>query len=300
MQKITKCIIPVAGMGTRFLPATKAMPKEMLPVIDKPVIQFLAEDAAASGITDITFVTGRSKRAIEDHFDAAPELEAALKAGGKEAALKLVQEISDIARISYVRQRSPKGDGDAILAASHLIGPDESVAIMFGDDIFASETPALKQIIDVYEKYNAPVVALTRVPDDKVSSYGVAAVEPVEGLTHRSTTEGNVFKITGFVEKPKSNAPSNLIAPGKYIVTPDVLQELKRQEAAGVEGELRLANALQEIVKTRPVYGVEIKGTWYDCGSKIGYLKATIDAALKHPEVDSEFKEYLKGVAQTL
>lgn len=291
MQKITKCIIPVAGMGTRFLPATKAMPKEMLPVIDKPVIQFLAEDAAASGITDITFVTGRSKRAIEDHFDAAPELEAALKTGGKEAALKLVQDISDIARISYVRQRSPKGDGDAILAASHLVGPDEAVAIMFGDDIFSGETPALKQIIDVYEKYNAPVVALTRVSDDKVSSYGVAAVEPVEG---------NVFKITGFVEKPKSNAPSNLIAPGKYIVTPDVFQELKRQQAAGVEGELRLANALQEIVKTRPVYGVEIKGTWYDCGSKIGYLKATVDAALKHPEVSSDFKEYLKMVAQTL
>lgn len=291
MQKITKCIIPVAGMGTRFLPATKAMPKEMLPVIDKPVIQFLAEDAAASGITDITFVTGRSKRAIEDHFDAAPELEAALKAGGKEAALKLVQDISDIARISYVRQRSPKGDGDAILAASHLVGPDEAVAIMFGDDIFSGETPALKQIIDVYEKYNAPVVALTRVSDDKVSSYGVAAVEPVEG---------NVFKITGFVEKPKSNAPSNLIAPGKYIVTPDVFQELKRQQAAGVEGELRLANALQEIVKTRPVYGVEIKGTWYDCGSKIGYLKATVDAALKHPEVSSDFKQYLQTVVKDL
>lgn len=291
MQKITKCIIPVAGMGTRFLPATKAMPKEMLPVIDKPVIQFLAEDAAASGITDITFVTGRSKRAIEDHFDAAPELEAALKTGGKDAALKLVQEISEIARISYVRQRSPKGDGDAILAASHLIGPDEAVAIMFGDDIFSSEIPALKQIIDVYEKYQAPVVALTRVPEDKVSSYGVAAVEAVEG---------NVFKITGFVEKPKSNAPSNLIAPGKYIVTPDVLEVLKRQQAAGVDGELRLANALQEIVKTRPVYGVEIKGTWYDCGSKIGYLKATIDAALKHAEVGAEFKDYLKTVAQTL
>lgn len=291
MQKITKCIIPVAGMGTRFLPATKAMPKEMLPVIDKPVIQFLAEDAAASGITDITFVTGRSKRAIEDHFDAAPELEAALKTGGKEAALKLVQDISDIARISYVRQRSPKGDGDAILAASHLVGPDEAVAIMFGDDIFSGETPALKQIIDVYEKYNAPVVALTRVSDDKVSSYGVAAVEPVEG---------NVFKITGFVEKPKSNAPSNLIAPGKYIVTPDVFQELKRQQAAGVEGELRLANALQEIVKTRPVYGVEIKGTWYDCGSKIGYLKATVDAALKHPEVSADFKQYLQTVVKDL
>lgn len=290
-QKITKCIIPVAGMGTRFLPATKAMPKEMLPVIDKPVIQFLAEDAAASGITDITFVTGRSKRAIEDHFDAAPELEAALKASGKEAALKLVQEISEIARISYVRQRSPKGDGDAILAAAHLIGPEEAVAIMFGDDIFASDTPALKQIIDVYEKYQASVVALTRVPEDKVSSYGVAAVEPVEG---------NVFKITGFVEKPKQNAPSNLIAPGKYIVTPDVLQELKRQQAADHDGELRLANALQEIVKTRPVYGVEIKGTWYDCGSKVGYLKATIDAALKHPEVNGEFKEYLKGVAKDL
>ena len=291
MQKITKVIIPVAGMGTRFLPATKAMPKEMLPIIDKPVIQFLAEDAAASGITDITFVTGRSKRAIEDHFDAAPELETALKTSDKNVALKLVQDISKLARFSYVRQSAPKGDGDAILRAAHLINPDEPVAIMFGDDIFVGETPALKQIMDAYEKYQAPIVALTRVPEGRVSSYGVAAVEPVEG---------NVFKITGFVEKPKSNAPSNLIAPGKYIVTPDVLEELQRQEAAGVKGELRLADALQEIVKRRPVYGVEIQGTWYDCGSKIGYLKATVDFALKHNEVNGEFKDYLKKVAESL
>jgi len=291
-MKVTKCIIPVAGMGTRFLPATKAMPKEMLPIIDKPVIQFLAEEAAASGITDITFVTGRSKRAIEDHFDAAPELETALKAGGKEAALKLVQDISNIARISYVRQRSPKGDGDAILAAAHLIAPDESVGIMFGDDIFAGEVPALKQLIDVHEKYGATVVALTRVPENQVSAYGVVGVEPVEG---------NVFKITKFVEKPKqADAPSNLIAPGKYIVTPAVLRELERQQAAGFEGELRLANALEEIVKTEPVYGVELIGTRYDCGSKIGYLKATVDFALTHAEVNGEFKEYLRGVFKTL
>lgn len=292
MNKVTKCIIPVAGMGTRFLPATKAMPKEMLPIIDKPVIQFLAEEAAQSGITDITFVTGRSKRAIEDHFDAAPELETALKAGSKDAALKLVQSISDIARFSYVRQRSPKGDGDAILAAAHLVGPDEPVAIMFGDDIFSGDVPALKQLADAYEKYGETVVALSRVPEDQVSAYGVAAVEPVEG---------NIFKITGFVEKPKKeDAPSNLSATGKYIATPHILAELKRQQAAGFTGELRLANALSEIVKTRPVYGVEIKGTRYDCGSKIGYIKATVDFALKHPEVNGEFKEYLREVAKTL
>jgi len=292
MQKITKAIIPVAGMGTRFLPATKAMPKEMLPIIDKPVIQFLAEEAAASGITDITFVTGRSKRAIEDHFDAAPELETALAAGNKEKSLKLVRDISKIARFSYVRQNAPKGDGDAILHAAHLIDPNESVAIMFGDDIFAGDVPALKQLIDVYEKYGETVIALTRVPEDQVSAYGVVGVEPIEG---------NVFKITKFVEKPKKeDAPSNLIAPGKYIVTPAVIEELKRQQAAGVDGELRLANALQEIVKTRPVYGVEVKGTRYDCGSKIGYIKATVDFALKHEEVSAEFKEYLRSVAKSL
>lgn len=292
MQKITKCIIPVAGMGTRFLPATKAMPKEMLPIIDKPVIQFLAEEAAASGITDITFITGRSKRAIEDHFDAAPELENALVAGGKEKSLKLVQEISKIARFSYVRQSAPKGDGDAILHAAHLLDPNEAVAVMFGDDISAGDIPALKQLIDVYEKYGETVIGLTRVPEDQVSAYGVVGVEPVEG---------NVFKITKFVEKPKKeDAPSNLIAPGKYVITPAVIEELKKQQAAGVEGELRLANALAEIVKTRPVYGVEVVGTRYDCGSKIGYLKATVDFALKHPEVNTEFKEYLKNVTKEL
>ena len=292
MQKITKCIIPVAGMGTRFLPATKAMPKEMLPIIDKPVIQFLAEEAAASGITDITFVTGRSKRAIEDHFDAAPELEAALKAGNKEAALKVVQEISKIARISYVRQSAPRGDGDAILHAAHLIKDDESVGVLFGDDIVSAEVPALKQLIDVYEKYGETVIALARVPKDQVSAYGVVAAELVEG---------NVYTITQFVEKPKpEEAPSDLVAIGKYIITPPVIEILKALGAKEFEGELRLANALQEVVKVRPVYGVELIGTRYDCGSKIGYLKATVDFALKHGEVGTEFKEYIQKVAKAL
>ncbi|OGG60341.1 UTP--glucose-1-phosphate uridylyltransferase [Candidatus Kaiserbacteria bacterium RIFCSPHIGHO2_01_FULL_56_24] len=292
MQKVTKAIIPVAGMGTRFLPATKAMPKEMLPVIDKPVIQFLAEEAAASGITDITFVTGRSKRAIEDHFDAAPELEAALAVGGKERSLKLVQDISKIARISYVRQQSPKGDGDAILSASHLVSPDEAVGVMFGDDIVAGDTPALKQLMDVYEKYGETVIALTRVPKTEVSAYGVVAAVPVEG---------NVFKVTEFVEKPSpEKAPSDLAVIGKYIITPPVFDELRTLAAKGIEGELRLANALQELIKKRPVYGVELKGTRYDCGSKIGYLKATVDFALKHPEVQAEFKEYLRTVSKSL
>lgn len=292
MNKVTKAIIPVAGMGTRFLPATKAQPKEMLPIIDKPVIQFLAEEAAASGITDITFVTGRSKRAIEDHFDAAPELEMALQNGGKAAALKLVQDISKIASISYVRQKSPRGDGDAILSASHLVAPGEAVGVMFGDDIVAGDVPALKQLMDVYEKYGETVIALERVPKDQVSAYGVAAVEPVEG---------NVFKITQFVEKPKpEEAPSDLVAVGKYIITPAVFDELRALNERGVEGELRLANALESLAKKRPVYGVELKGTRYDCGSKIGYLKATVDFALKHPEVQAEFKEYLKTIGKTL
>lgn len=292
MNSVTKAIIPVAGMGTRFLPATKAMPKEMLPIIDKPVIQFLAEEAAASGITDITFVTGRSKRAIEDHFDAAPELEMVLQNGGKAAALKLVQDISKIASFSYVRQQSPKGDGDAILAASHLVSPDESVGVMFGDDIVAGDTPALKQLMNVYEKYGETVIALARVPKDQVSAYGVVAAELVED---------NVYKVTDFVEKPKpEEAPSDLVAIGKYIIIPAVFDELRALAARGVEGELRLANALQEIAKKRPVYGVELKGTRYDCGSKIGYLKATIDFALKHAEVQAEFKEYLKTVSKSL
>lgn len=292
MQKITKAIIPVAGMGTRFLPATKAQPKEMLPIIDKPVIQFLAEEAAASGITDITFVTGRSKRAIEDHFDAAPELEMALQNGGKAAALKLVQDISNIASVSYVRQKSPRGDGDAILAASHLVGPDESVGVMFGDDIVAGDVPALKQLMDVYEKYGAPVIALARVPKSEVGAYGVAAVEAIEG---------NVFKITQFVEKPKpEEAPSDLVAIGKYIITPAVFEELRALDQNGVAGELRLANALEALAKKQPIYGVELKGTRYDCGSKIGYLKATVDFALLHPEVKDEFKAYLQSVAKTL
>lgn len=292
MNKVTKAIIPVAGMGTRFLPATKASPKEMLPIIDKPVIQFLAEEAALSGITDITFVTGRSKRAIEDHFDSAPELEAALAANKKEAALKLVQDISKIARISYVRQNAPRGDGDAIMHALHLIDPTEPVGVMFGDDIVDSDVPALKQLIDVYEKYGETVIALARVPKEEVGAYGVAAVEPVEG---------NVYQITQFVEKPKpEEAPSDLVAIGKYVVTPPVFDELRAIAAQGVSGELRLANALQEAVKKRPVYGVELKGTRYDCGSKIGYLKATVDFALKHAEVRDEFKTYIQKVAAQL
>ncbi|HWO06998.1 MAG TPA: UTP--glucose-1-phosphate uridylyltransferase [Candidatus Paceibacterota bacterium] len=292
MQKITKCIIPVAGMGTRFLPATKASPKEMLPIIDKPVIQFLAEEAAASGVTDITFVTGRSKRAIEDHFDAAPELEAALAASGKEKSLKLVQDISKIARFSYVRQNSPRGDGDAILAASHLVAPDEAVGIMFGDDIVVGETPALKQLIDVYGMYGEVVIALARVPKDQVSAYGVVAAESVEG---------NVYKISQFVEKPKpEDAPSDLVAIGKYVITPPVFDELRALAATEMKGELRLANALEAIVSKRPVYGVVFEGTRYDCGSKIGYLKATVAAALKHPEVNGEFKEYLRAIVKNL
>ncbi len=291
MPKVTKVIVPVAGQGTRFLPATKAQPKEMLPIIDKPVIQFLVEEATASGISDIIFVTGRSKRAIEDHFDSAPELEASLEKNGKDAALKLVRDISGLAQFAYVRQNTPKGDGDALLSASHL-AENEPVGVMFGDDIVSAATPALKQLIDVYEQFGESVVALERVPRDQVSAYGVVAADEVSP---------GVFKISDIVEKPKmEEAPSDLIIVGKYVITPRVFLELRKLEEKGTEGELRLSNALREVARTGTVYGVLLDGKRYDCGSKIGYLRATVDMALGHPEVKDEFREYLKEVAKTL
>ncbi|PIQ68874.1 MAG: UTP--glucose-1-phosphate uridylyltransferase [Candidatus Taylorbacteria bacterium CG11_big_fil_rev_8_21_14_0_20_46_11] len=283
-RKITKAIIPVAGLGTRFLPATKAQPKEMLSIVDKPVIQFLVEEAVDSGIEEIIFVTGKGKRAIEDHFDHAPELDAALRKKGKHDVADSLKKISELAKFSYVRQSEPKGDGDAILTAMHLIG-DEPVAILFGDDlIWNDERPALRQMMDVYEKYDAPVVALEQVPESEVHHYGV--IKPKK--------EGErLYRVEALVEKPeKEDAPSNLAIIGKYIITPDVLRELEKVTVKEGE-ELRLAHALDATARKRAVYGLEPIGERLDCGSKIGFLKATVRFGLSHDETKEEFKKFL-------
>ena len=286
-KKITKAIIPVAGLGTRFLPATKAEPKEMLPIVDKPVVQYLVEEAVAAGITDIIFVTGRGKRTIEDHFDVAPGLEQTLTEKGKTEAAKLVRDISNLARFAYVRQKYPRGDGDAILTAAHLIG-DEPVAVLFGDDLILGETPALTQLMRVYEKYGTSVVALAEVPDEVVSTKGIVKGEKVGG---------KVMRITETVEKPKlKDAPSNLAVVGKYIITPEVISALKKVKTN--EGdELRLAHALDAVARQGDVYGVELEGEWLDCGSKIGFLKATVRFDLEHPETKKEFQAFLKALS---
>ena len=285
MNPITKVIIPVAGLGTRFLPATKSQPKEMLPIIDKPIIHYLVEEAARSGISDIIFVTGRGKRAIEDYFDFSPELESALLSNNKKDVLKEVRAISKLARFAYVRQNLPKGDGDAILCAQHLIGPDESVGVLFGDDIVDSHIPCLAQMKKVFEKYGDVVIALDTVPHQETKHYGV--VEAVE-------VSKNVYEIKDIVEKPDpAKAPSNMVIVGKYIITPALIEELKKIKR-GKTKEIRTSEALKMLLKKRPVYGLRFQGKRYDCGSKIGFLKATVDFALKHPSVKKEFRKYLK------
>src|SRR3989338_626193 len=288
---INKVIIPVAGLGTRFLPATKAQPKEMLPLLDKPVIQPLVEEAAAAGISDVIFVTGRNKRAIEDHFDFSPELESVLLANGRQDTFKAVREISRLARFFYVRQNSPRGIGDAVLQARPLIDR-ETVAVMSGDDVIDTglAAPALKQLLKIHDRYQAPVVALVRVPPKIVSQYGVVAGTAVAP---------RVWKITGMVEKPASGrAPSNLAIVVKYILTPPIFDCLEKIKPAA-NGEIFLTPAIDVFIKNGgEFYGYEVQGTWYDCGSKIGLLKATVDLVLRHPELKTAFRKYLAALAK--
>jgi UTP--glucose-1-phosphate uridylyltransferase len=285
MQKIKKAIIPVAGFGTRFLPATKAQPKEMLPVVDKPVIQYLVEEAVASGIEEIIFVTGRGKRAIEDHFDTSFELERTLVEKDKKDLLEAVKNIPKLAKFSYVRQAEPLGDGHAIMCARHLVHPNEAVAVLFGDDIVDNTRPALKQLIDVYEEKNASVIALTQVDMEEVHKFGV--IKSVEG-------DGRLHKIGEFVEKPKmEEAPSNLIVVGKYVITPEVFEKL--EESKNDKGEIRLANAFVRMLESdRRLYGYEFEGERYDCGDKFGFVQATIKMGLKHPETADKLKKFIK------
>jgi UTP--glucose-1-phosphate uridylyltransferase len=289
---INKAIIPVAGLGTRFLPATKAQPKEMLPIIDKPVIQFLVEEVAEAGLQNIIFVTGRGKRAIEDHFDFAPELENALLSNNKSDIYEKVRAISSLARFSYVRQKEPKGDGDAILCTRHLVGDNESVAVLFGDDVVDAPISPLKQIVSIFNKTQGSVVALDRVPKSEVSKFGVVKANLVGE---------NLYEIVDIVEKPKAEeAPSDLVIAGKYIITPAVFAELENLKKSNQSGELRLSEALRNVVKKQKIYGTLIEGERYDCGSKLGFLKATVDFALKHEEVKDQFKEYLKGLIKKI
>ncbi|NTU69664.1 UTP--glucose-1-phosphate uridylyltransferase GalU [bacterium] len=282
---VRKAVLPVAGMGTRFLPATIAMPKEMLPLVDKPVIQYLVEEAADSGIKEMVMVTGRTKRAIEDHFDASFELEHALKEKGKDELVKEIKRVSKLAQFIYVRQKEPKGDGDAILNAESVIG-DNPFAVLFGDDLVTDcEQPCLKQLIDVYQKYDAPVVAVTEVPDNMTHHFGV-----IKGVE----VEPGVYQVESLVEKPKENPPSNLAIVGKYIMTPDIFGYIKKSTASVGDGEIRLADGMIERLKdNKPIYALKFKGTWYSTGHKLDYLKATVAYALKHKDHGHEFKKFL-------
>jgi len=285
LKKVKKAIIPVAGFGTRFLPATKAQPKEMIPLVDKPVIQYIVEEAVKSGIEDIIFVTGRGKRAIEDHFDFSYELEQSLFEKGKKDLLESVRKIAQLARFAYVRQPQPLGDGHAVLCARHLTN-GEPVAVLFGDDIVDHSKPCLKQLIEVFEEYQSPVLALARVAKKDVSRFGVVRPETLKERT---------FLVKEVVEKPSpEKAPSNLIVVGKYIITPEIFEIL--EESPNQSGEIRLADAFSEFLKRgNALYGYEFEGTRHDCGDKLGFLKATVEYGLKHKDIGREFKKYLKN-----
>ncbi|MDD2486756.1 MAG: UTP--glucose-1-phosphate uridylyltransferase GalU [Candidatus Gracilibacteria bacterium] len=284
MKKITKCIIPAAGFGTRFLPATKAQPKEMLPIVDKPVIQYLVEEAVASGIEDIVIITGRGKRSLEDHFDTSFELEYTLVEKGKTKELAEVEKISTMANIAYVRQPVPKGDGDAILRARHFIG-NEPFLVLFGDDLIKGEKPGAAQLIEAFYRKNAPIIALEKVSDKRVSSYGII---------ESNWSEDKVHLVSKFLEKPSpEETNSRLGVIGKYVLTPDIFEYLERQPSSS--GEIRLADAFALMIKDKDIYGLEMEGKRYDTGDKFGFLKATIDYALDREDLGPQLLEFLKS-----
>lgn len=290
MKKIRKAILPVAGFGTRFLPATKAQPKEMLPVVDKPVIQYLVEQAVTAGIEEIIFVTGRGKRAIEDHFDYSYELEKTLVEKNKLDLIKKVKKIEKLAKFSYVRQPIPLGDGHAINCAAHLVREDEPVLIMFGDTLYDADISPVTQLIDVYNKYGESVVGLSEVAKDQVDKFGV-----IDG----TELEDGSYKIKRFVEKPKIElAPSKLAAVGLYIITPKVLQTLSTMES-GKSGEIRLADAFDLMLESKePIYGKKIEGEWLDTGNKFNFIKATLKLGLKHEEVKDDLQKLINELAE--
>lgn len=287
MSSVSKLIIPVAGLGTRFLPATKAQPKEMLPVVDKPIIQYIVEGAVASGIRDIILVTGPNKRAIEDHFSPNYELVSWLKKQGKDEAAEKVKAIADLANFIFIRQKGPYGNGTPVLCAKDLIG-DEPFAVMWGDEFFYSpKKPHLKQLIDVYEDMQGPVLTAYEVDDEGTEKYGIM---DAEALTDR------VVEVKTIVEKPgPKKAPSRLASLGGFILTPDIFPALEKTKL-GKGGELWLVDAIFKLLQKRPIYACKVDGQYYDTGSKLGYLKANVDFALRDEKIRKEFRKYLKGV----
>ena len=286
MIKIRKAVFPAAGFGTRFLPVTKSQPKEMLPIVDKPVIQYLVEEAVASGITEIIIVTGRGKRSIEDYFDYSFELEHNLVEKGKHSLLKEVRQIAKLAKFIYVRQSMPLGDGHAILCAKEVVG-NEPFAVLFGDDIVDNKIPALKQLINVYQKTECSVVALEKITKEEIQNYGV--IKP-------RWSRSRLHEIESFIEKPiPSKAPSNLGIIGKYVVTPEIIKALEKSRP--VHGnEIRLIDGLRELNIHQKIYGYEFEGKRYDTGTKLGLLTANIDFALKRNDIGPALKRYLIGV----
>ncbi|MBP7420777.1 MAG: UTP--glucose-1-phosphate uridylyltransferase GalU [Burkholderiaceae bacterium] len=288
VRPVRKAVFPVAGFGTRFLPATKAQPKEMLPVVDKPLIQYAVEEAYAAGIRHMIFVTGRNKRAIEDHFDTAFELEAELEAKNKTALLAIARSIlPDDMALSYVRQPRMLGLGHAVLCAEHLVG-DEPFAVLLADDLMTGERAVLAQMADVYNRTGASVLAVQEVPQDQTGRYGIVVGE---------TVEDRLIKVSHMVEKPKpETAPSRMAAAGRYILTPGVFDQI-RQQTSGAGGEIQLTDGIAGLMQSEAVYALQYQGKRYDCGSKEGFLEATVELALAHPEVGENFREYLKSLA---
>ena len=285
---VRKAIFPAAGLGTRFLPATKAQPKEMLPLVDKPIIQYSVEEAVASGIKDIIIVTGKGKNAIEDHFDVSVELEVFLEKRGKLDVLTEIRQISNLINVSYVRQGEPLGLGHAVLVTRTLVG-NEPFAVVLGDDVIDATPPALRQMIDVFEEMGGPVLAIEEVPRESVSSYGIIDAEEVRP---------GVYRIRDMIEKPpRDEAPSNLAIIGRYILTPDIFPELEQTaREKDRTGEIQLTNGLRRLLKKREIYGCRIDGVRHDTGNKLGFLKAVVYFALRRADLAEPFKEYLRSL----
>jgi UTP--glucose-1-phosphate uridylyltransferase len=286
---VRKAVFPAAGLGTRFLPATKAQPKEMLPLVDKPIIQYGVEEAVLSGIDNIILVTGRGKNAIEDHFDVSVELESFLEARGKREQVEEIRKISSMINVAYVRQGEPLGLGHAVLVARELVGA-EPFAVILGDDVIDATPPAIKQMIDVFQRVGGPVLAVERVPPDEISNYGVVAVAPGGRGGDR------VYAVLDLVEKPpRAEAPSNLAIIGRYILTPDIFPALAATQSDRT-GEIQLTNGLRELLKSRPIYACEIDGVRHDTGNKLGFLKAVVYFALRRPDLAEKFAAYLAAL----
>jgi len=285
-MKVRKAVFPAAGLGTRFLPATKAQPKEMLPIVDKPLIQYGVEEVVASGIKDIIIITGRGKNAIEDHFDISYELEETLKERGKEKMLSQVREISELAEIAYIRQKQALGVGHAVYLAKNLVGR-EPFAVLFADDIIYSEVPCTRQLVEVFEEVQGAVIAIQEVPEDEVEKYGIIAGKELSP---------GLYQVEDLVEKPPpSKAPSNLAIVGRYILTPEIFDELAHIEVDHT-GELQLTTGLRLLLKKQRIYAYRFQGIRYDAGNKVGFLKATVEYALRRTDLGKEFRDYLKSL----